>query len=185
MQRGLSKILMAGVPRLNPDLSTTVTAEDGRVVHTIPPAALTQGGIGILYERLVGLHYEKNGYNVEYRSRLGYLDAGVDLIARNENECRFIQCKFRLQSMSRSTVESLLFAASRFVKNNLTPYENHFDLVVPFEAKAFPNRWNTKKTSLIPNPARKAFLRYNTTQQKIRLHIVEIPLETPESFVLN
>jgi hypothetical protein len=176
---------MAGIPRLNPDLSITVTAEDGQIVHAIPSSALTQGGIGYLYERLVGLHYERIGYAVEYRSHLGYLDAGVDLIARNESQCRFIQCKFTLQSMSRAKVEALLFAASTFVRRNLTPLANHFDLVVPSEAIAFPSRRSRKNAKPLTNTAREAFLRYNATQHQIRLGIVEVPMEVPESFVVD
>lgn len=160
-------------------------AENGQIVHTIPSHALTRGGIGYLYERLVGLHYEQIGYAVEYRSHLGYLDAGVDLIARTDNQCRFVQCKFTLQSMSRAKVEKMLFAASAFVKNNLGPHENHFDLAVHSEAIAFPIRQSKRKNGPNVNPARNAFLGYNATQHQVRLNIVEIPMEIPESFVFD
>lgn len=185
MERGLNRKLMAGVPKLNPDLSITVTAEDGQIVHTIHPRALTRGGIGFLYERLVGLHYERSGYVVEYRSHLGYFDAGVDLIARDERRCRFIQCKFTLKSMSRAKVETLLFAASKFVRSNLEPRKNHFDLVVPSEEIAFPRRQRRKNASSLPNAAREAFLKYNATQHQVQLSIVEVPMELPEFFVLD
>ena len=185
MQRGLSKKLKVGVPRLNPDLSVSVATEDGQIVHTIPSLALTCGGIGYLYERLVGLHYEQRGYVVEYRSHLGYLDAGVDLIARNDSQCRFVQCKFTLKSMSRAKVEKLLFSASAFVKNNLGPHENHFDLVVLSEAIAFPIRQSKKKGSPAMNPARNAFFSYNATQHQVRLNIVEVPMGIPESLVFD
>lgn len=135
------------MPCLNPDLSVSVTAEDGQLIHTIPSQALTGGGIGFLYERIVGLHYEQGGYTVEYRGHLGYLDAGIDLIARNDNQCRFVQCKFTLQSISRAKVEKLLFAASAFVMNNLGPHENYFDLAVLSEAIAFPVRQSKRKGS--------------------------------------
>lgn len=176
---------MAGIPRLNSDLSVSVTAENGTIVHTIPSSALIQGGIGYLYERLVGLHYERIGYAVEYRSHLGYLDAGVDLIARNESQCRFIQCKFTLRSMSPAKVEALLFAASTFVRASLTPLANYFDLVVPSEAIAFPTRRSRKNVKPLANTAREIFLRHNATQKKIRLGIVEVPMEVPESFVFD
>jgi hypothetical protein len=181
----MSKMLMAGVPRLNPDLSVSVTAEDGQVVHTLPSRALTRGGIGYLYERLVGLRYEQSGYAVEYRSHLGYLDAGVDLIARNETECRFVQCKFTLRPLSRAKVETLLFAASKFVRSSLGPHENHLDLVVLSEALAFPIRLTKNRASQTGNPARRAFLSHNATQHQVRLNIVEVPMEIPESFVVD
>lgn len=185
MQRGLNRKLMDGIPRINSDLSITVVTGNDKIVHAIPSSALTQGGIGYLYERIVGLHYEKIGYAVEYRSHLGYLDAGVDLIAKNDSECRFIQCKFTLQSMSRAKVEALLFSASTFVRYNLTPLANHFDLVVPSEAIAFPNRRNRKSANPLTNTAREAFLRYNATQHQVRLGIVEVPMEVPESFIVD
>lgn len=176
---------MAGVPRLNSDLSVTVTNMDMQVVHIIPPYALTRGGIGFLYERLVGLHYEAKGYNVEYRNRLGYFDAGVDLIANKEKERRFIQCKFRTKSISQSEVERLLLAASTFVKNNLAPRGNHFDLAIPFEFMAFPLPRSTKKSRPTSNLARSAFLKYNAIQSQIQLHIVEIPMEIPDMLTVN
>lgn len=171
MQRGLSKKLMKGVPQLNSDMSVTVTANDGSIIHVIPSSALARGGIGYLYERIVGLHYERIGYSVEYRCHLGFMDRGVDLVAKNETECHFIQCKFTLKSMSRAKVESLLFAASAFVQKNLEPISNHFDLVVPSKETAFPERRQT---------AQRAFFRYNTTQRQVRLNIVEVPIEVPE-----
>jgi len=171
MQRGLNKKLMAGVPRLNPDLSVTVTAEDGSIAHVIPSNVLTKSGIGYLYERLVGLHYQRIGYCVEYRCHLGFRDRGVDLVARNQTECRFIQCKFTLQAMGAAKVESLLFAASSFVSENLEALENHFDLVVPSKKAAFPEGRRR---------AEQAFLRYNATQHKVHLNLVEVPIEVPE-----
>lgn len=171
MQRGLSKKLMEGVPQLNSDMSVTVTAHDGSIAHVIPSSALAQGGIGYLYERIVGLHYERIGYSVEYRCHLGFRDRGVDLVARNEMECRFIQCKFTLRSMSPSKVESLLFAASAFVQENLEQRKNHFDLAVPSKEAAFPARRQT---------AQRAFFRYNATQHQVQLNIVEVPIEVPE-----
>lgn len=174
MQRGLSRLLMAGVPVVNADLSVDVLGPGGDRLHSIAPAALVGGGVGYLYERLVGLDYERQGYSVEYRSRLGYRDAGVDLIAKRANEIRFIQCKCVLHAISPMHVERILFAASEFVRSNLGPLENHFDLVVPFEGRAFPTRSSRGRRA--ENKARAAFLRYNGTQRRVRLHIREFPL---------
>lgn len=57
MQRGLSRLLRDGISHVNPDLSITVTAPDGSVLHSIPPTALATGGIGYVYERVVALDY--------------------------------------------------------------------------------------------------------------------------------
>ena len=175
MQRGLSRLLMAGVPVVNADLSVEVLGPDGDRLHTIAPAALVGGGIGYLYERLVGLDYERQGYSVEYRSRLGYRDAGVDLVAKRANEARFIQCKCVLHAISPMNVERILFAASGFVRSNLGPVENHFDLVVPFEARAFPPRSGRGRGRgrQAENKARASFLGYNGTQGRVRMHIRE------------
>lgn len=173
---------MAGIPRLNADLSITVSGEnDDDVIDIIPACMLVRGGIGYFFERIVGLHYERAGYSVEYRSHLGYLDEGVDLIAHNEMQRRFIQCKFTLKSMPTAKVELLLVKASKFVAQNLGPAQNHFDLVIPFESVAFPLPKIGKNGKSKPtNSARLAFQRYNATQSRVRLHIVEIPIEIPE-----
>lgn len=181
MQRGLSKKLMAGVPRINTDLSISVLDGTGSLVHLIPAEALASGGVGYLYERLVGLDYERRGYNVEYRSHLGYRDAGVDLIAVDSEEKRFVQCKFTLHSMGRGKIEELLYKASKFVKANLGHQKNHFDLVVPDEAAAFPHPGHR---NLAKNIAKRVYLRYNETQNDIQLHIVEIPMPLPDSIKL-
>lgn len=158
---------MAGVPRLNSDMSVTVTAENGSVAHVLPAEALAGGGIGYFYERLVGLHYERAGYRVEYRSHLAFLDKGVDLVASSASERRFIQCKFTRRSIGVAKVERLLYGASTFVRDNLGLGKHHFDLVVPSRAIAFPEGCR----------AERAFTRYNASQHHVRLNIVEVPME--------
>ncbi len=49
---------------------------------------------GDAYEKSVGLEYEKEGYDVEYRGlNYGRKDGGIDLIARKDNEIILIQCE--------------------------------------------------------------------------------------------
>lgn len=177
MQRGLNKKLRAGTPRVNADLSVDVLGTDGQVIHAISPAALTGGGIGFVYERIVGLHYEALGYVVDYRSRLGYRDAGVDLVARRDAETRFVQCKCTLHRISPAAVEQLLYAASEFVLKNLAPGENRFDLVVPFVERTFPAPPPGART--LRNKAKDVFLRYNRTQHQVVLDVVEVPFPMP------
>lgn len=182
--RGLSKRLAQGIPRLNSDMSVTIYGAGNEVIETLPAVMFTNGGIGYFYERVVGLNYERAGYAVEYRYRLGFLDRGVDLIARKPSEHRFVQCKFTLKSMPVAKVERLLAAASTFVAENLCQGQNHFDLVVPFEEVAFPvrkSRSRAKEKQV--NAAKLAFQRYNTTQPWVRLHIVEIPVDVPEDLL--
>lgn len=50
--------------------------------------------IGRMYERYIGYHYEKSGYDVQYRGiELGLQDGGIDLICRKHDETFVIQCK--------------------------------------------------------------------------------------------
>lgn len=179
MQRGLSRKLRQGRPVLNADLSVSVYAGDESLICLIPPAAFVGGGMGYFFERIVCLHYEKLGYEVEERSCLGYQDRGVDLVANAPGERVFVQCKFTLQSMGSKKVEELLYSASVFVSENLSARANYFDLVVPSLALAFPAQRGTRKPS-----ARHAFVRHNGLQNKIKLRLVEVLIELPDEFDL-
>ena len=47
------------------------------------------------FEKYVGKIYEDDGYEVDYRGlNLGFLDGGIDLIAKNNDEILLIQCKY-------------------------------------------------------------------------------------------
>ena len=179
MQPGLSRKLLAGIPRIDKDLSITVVDSYGNTLHTISPAALAGGGFGYVYERLVGLQYESQGFCVEYRSRLGYHDRGVDLIA-DRSDCRiFVQCKCSFVPFSPGKIETLLAKASSFVKANLTEHSNQFVLVVPSLELAFPKRKSKGGKSPAPNRAHHAFLKYNSLQSDVRLEVVEVPVSVP------
>lgn len=180
MQQGLSRKLRQGRPVLNADLSVSVYGKDGKLLCSIPAAALVGGGIGYLFERIVCLRYEELGYAVEERSCLGYVDRGVDLLANAPGERVFVQCKFTLQSMGPKKVEELLFAASSFVSENLCDGVNYFDLVVPSVALAFPVGRGQRSSS-----ARHAFVRHNRLQHKVKLRLIEVPMEMPEQFQLS
>lgn len=175
MANGLSRRLMQGTPELNPDMSLSIRDRDGVAIDTLPASMLTNGGMGNFYERVVGLHYERAGFTVEYRSHLGFLDRGVDLIARNPGEQRFIQCKFTLKAMPKARVEQLLFSASSFVKEHLSPGRNFFDLVVPFKDLAFPVKGGENKANF-------AFYRHGLTQSLVHLNIVEVQIVLPHDF---
>lgn len=179
MQRGLSRKLRQGRPVLNADLSVSVYAGDESLICLIPPAAFVGGGMGYFFERIVCLHYERLGYEVEERSCLGYQDRGVDLVANAPGERVFVQCKFTLQSMGSKKVEELLYSASVLVSENLSAGANYFDLVVPSLALAFPAQRGTRKPS-----ARHAFVRHNGLQNKVKLRLVEVPIELPDEFDL-
>jgi hypothetical protein len=178
MLRGMSRLLADGVPRINTDLSVSVLNDAGAEIHRLPPTALTRGGIGYVYERLVCIHYITNGYTVSHRASLGFLDQGIDLIAERPGERIFVQCKFTLKSMGPKRVEQLLYAASKFIKSNLSTESNYFDLVIPSKEIAFPPH---KIRNMRASSPLKAFQQYNKTQNLIKLRINEVPIETPET----
>ena len=164
------------MPRLNEDLSLAVIGADGGVLHSIPPSALASGGIGYVYERIVALEYEAEGYTVEQRSSLGYGDMGIDLTCDKPNERIFVQCKFGLKPFSVSKIEELLFKASKYVKSNTCAGANYFDLVIPNAQLAFPTPKKARIDSRHQNKAKFAFLRHNTLQAAITLRIREVPV---------
>ena len=172
-------MLLSGTPCVHKDLSITILDPVGNTLHTIPPAALAGGGFGYVYERLVGIHYESQGFSVEYRSRLGYLDRGVDLVA-DRSDCRlFIQCKCSFVPFSPKKIEELLAKASLYVRENLVARRNSFLLVVPSIELAFPTPRPKRGKSFTPNRARHAFLRYNAMQPDVRLELVEVSISVP------
>lgn len=179
MQRGLSRKLRQGRPVLNADLSVSVYASDESLICLIPAAAFVGGGMGYFFERIVCLHYQRLGYEVEERSCLGYQDRGVDLVANAPGERVFVQCKFTLQSIGPKKVEELLFAASRFVRDNLGDGANYFDLVVPSLGVAFPAKRGRNMAS-----ARHAFLRHNYLQHDVQLRLLEVPIDVPDCYQL-
>ena len=183
MQQGLSRILRDGIPHLNSDLSITVKNPDGIVLHSIPAKALTAGGIGYLYERVVALDYAARGYEVEQRSSLGFRDRGIDLVCENATERIFVQCKFSLKPFSVKKVEDVLFKASGYIKQNLSTRKNYFDLVVNSDQIAFPlpKRSSTEKNV---NKAKFAFLRHNAMQSNLLLRIQEVELPLPSHFAI-
>jgi Holliday junction resolvase-like predicted endonuclease len=181
MLRGMNRLLAAGHPRINPDLSVSVLDPLGNEVHRLPPMALTKGGIGYVYERVVCIHYANMGYAVSHRASLGYLDQGIDMVAERPGEKVFIQCKYTSQAFSPKKIETLLYAASRFIADNLGPQMNQFDLVVPNESIAFPPR----KPGRSARAARDVFMRHNRTQSLIRLRITEVPIDIPDEILLG
>lgn len=179
VQQGLSGKLRQGRPVLNADLSVSVYDNDEKLICLLPAAALVGGGMGYFFERIVCLRYEELGYAVQERSCLGYLDRGVDLLASAPGERVFVQCKFALKSMGPKKVEELLYAASAFVMENLCDGANYFDLVVPSLTLAFPAKRGKGASSALH-----AFVRHNRLQHKVKLRLVEVPIELPEVFQL-
>ncbi len=174
--QGLNRRLMAGIPRVTPEHAVEIFDTSGQVIDTISASELTPSDFGAVYERLVGLHFEAEGYHVEYRgAKLGFNDHGVDLIARRTSETRFIQCKSTTRPMSRQQVEWILYKASTYIDNHAHGQSQFFELVIPSIDQVFPTKIGKQSGKAKPNPSRQRFLIHNQRQQQVRLVITEIP----------
>lgn len=114
---------------------------------------------GMLYERMVGIHYEKNGYDVEYCGlNKGVLDQGIDLICRKYEELTcYIQCKSGEKTIGKQGIETILYKGGNFIAKN----ENHkcrFILAIETE-------------KLVSTVNRRRFMQWNQIQSKVRLEI--------------
>jgi Holliday junction resolvase-like predicted endonuclease len=173
--RGLSRRLLAGVPRLNLDTSVSVLDPEGAQIDMIPRSHLRPSDYGYVYERLVGLDYEARGFAVQYRMQFGYQDSGVDLVCERADQVRFVQCKYVGGTISRAKVEKLLYSASAFVaRHSGLDRQLFFDLAVPCIALAFPTRVTRRSKRTVPNVALASFERYNQLQRRVRLNVVEV-----------
>ncbi|MGZ2749049.1 restriction endonuclease [Burkholderia stagnalis] len=167
---------MAGIPRVTPEHAVEVFNTSGQVIDTISADQLTPSDFGAVYERLVGLRFEAEGYHVEYRgATLGFNDQGVDLIARRASETRFIQCKSTTSPMSKQQVEWILYKASTYIDKHAHGQDQFFELVIPSIDKVFPTKLGKQSGKVRPNSSKQRFLIHNQRQQRVRLVITEIP----------
>lgn len=73
------------------------------------------------YERYVGKRYEDNGYEVEYRGlNLGFLDKGIDLVAKKNNKIFLIQCKYwkKKDSITHNMLKEFYGNCNFYIDNN-------------------------------------------------------------------
>ena len=146
----------------------------------IPYAALEANNWGYLYEKFVGQYFEEKGYSVEYVGLTkGFVDGGIDLIARSKDKRYFIQCKYLMKSkLTKSKIENILYKAGNTISNMDHSRNDTFALVVPDKDLAF-SKIKKKNNSLIAKyeyPLYDYFLTKNHTQEQIRLEVLEIPM---------
>ncbi|SFT72913.1 hypothetical protein [Paraburkholderia aspalathi] len=182
--KGLNRRLMAGIPHVTPGHAVEVFNTAGQLIDTIGAGELTPSDFGAVYERLVGLHFEAEGYLVKYRgATLGFYDQGVDLVARRGLETRFIQCKSKIRSLSRQQIEWILYKASAYIDKHAQGPDQFFELVIPSMSRVFPTKVGKQSGKVKPNPSKQRFLVHNQRQKRVRLVITEIPfacIEPPE-----
>lgn len=128
----------------------------------------------------MGQHFEEKGYSIEYVGLTkGFLDGGIDLIARSEDKSYFIQCKYQMENkLTKAKIENILYKAGN--KISKMEYSRHdvFALVVPDKELAF-RKTKLKSNSLTTKyeyPMYNYFLSKNNAQNHIRLEILEIPM---------
>lgn len=171
--RGLGKRLLSGRIEVGQDIGVQVFAADGALIDSIAPGSMTVTDWGIVYERWVGLELEKEGWEVDYRGlSLGFYDGGVDLVAFREGNTRYLQCKFKSNSMGNQRIQNVLYAADRYLNDQPLSRGDTFELVVPSIAKAFPTKPRKNKQTK-PNLAEQ---RFKAANNRITVKITEIPM---------
>jgi hypothetical protein len=182
--QGLTKRLRAG--RLSVSFATgvAITDESGAVIDQIAPETIAASDWGIVYERWVGLELEREGWEIDYRGlSLGWSDQGIDLIATRETATRYLQCKFLTRSLGKQQIEQLLYTASGFLTKQELVRGDVFELVVPSIEAAFPSKRKKSKPAQ-QNWLKAKFLNHNYTQNRIRLGITEIPMDSGSRVLL-
>lgn len=79
------------------------------------------------FEKYVGKYFEDDGYEVEYRGiNLGFLDGGIDLIAKKNNKIFLIQCKYwkKKDSITHNMVKEFYGNCNFYIDNNKLNREN-------------------------------------------------------------
>ena len=114
---------------------------------------------GMLYERMVGIYFENNGYDVEYCGlNKGVLDEGIDLIChKSEEPTCYIQCKSGEKTIGKQGIETILSKGGNFIAKN-EKHKCHFVLVI-------------ESDKLVSKVNRLRFLQWNQIQSKVRLEI--------------
>ncbi len=148
----------------------------GKII--IPYATLKPYEWGYLYEKYVGQYFEKKGYSIEYVGLTkGFLDGGIDLIARSENKSYFIQCKYQVKNkLSKAKIENILYKAGNTISKMEHSRSDVFALVVPNKDSAF-RKIKLTSNSLIAKyefPMYDYFLSKNDIQNQIKLEILEV-----------
>lgn len=174
---GLAKYLKAGEMTFNP---IEECIEISNIGFKIQYSDITSEDWGQIYEKYVGQILEGQGYKIFYQGlEKGFLDQGIDLIAENETDIIYVQCKYLKIHLTKSRIEWILYKAS---KELLKAYENNtkkiiFMLVVNNIDENFSKRIPKGYKNTISNnkyPLLEYFLSHNNTQNKVRLECIEI-----------
>ncbi|UOY06568.1 restriction endonuclease [Muricauda sp. SCSIO 64092] len=141
---------------------------------------------GRIYEKFVGQCLEKEGYEVKYNGlESGFLDKGIDIIAKKKDRINFIQCKFSTRSkIGKSKINWILYKASNELYKQYQNSEKRiiFTLIVNSTETSFSKKipknfkLNFTHSSKIEYPWLQYFLEHNYIQDKIKLEFREIKM---------
>ena len=177
---GINKILMSGHLQFDNDERKIIIVDNiGCIKHSLRYNEIKNSDWGYVYERHVGLHFESSGYSVSFRGmKLGMCDGGIDLIIEKGFFKQFIQCKYGVsRRLGKQDIEVLLYKASSFLSKQNQCEKLNFALVIPSISQIFASRKmkGIHRDKLI-FPLAEYFLSKNQAQNKVRLTIVEVPM---------
>lgn len=179
---GIANFLKSGKIRLN------VLDEKIEIIESqdfIFYDSLSASDWGYVYEKHVGQVLEEEGWEVDYRGlKEGFLDGGIDLMAYKGGVVNSIQCKYLTSVITKSTIEWLLYKASRLldVTSLKYPKKTLFTLVVSDVERSFSKNkrqnFNLRfsDTSKVDYPLLQYFLDHNQVQDKVKLNFREIKM---------
>lgn len=114
---------------------------------------------GMLYERVVGIYYEKSGYDVEYNGIInGVLDQGIDLICcKPDQPTCYVQCKSGQKHIGKQGIETILYKGGNYI-SKVERRRCRFVLVIESE-------------KMLADVNRRRFLHWNKHQSKVKLEV--------------
>lgn len=177
---GIANYLRSGRIIINTSKKQIEISNSGIV---LPYSRISDSEWGLVYEKYVGQVLEAEGYDVEYNGlEKGFLDRGIDLIARRDDKLNFVQCKFVHRTISKNRIEWILYKASGLLYNTYRKENKkiYFTLIVSNKDQCFSKRvpknfrLNFTEASKIEYPMLQYFLDHNYIQDKIKLEFREI-----------
>lgn len=180
---GICKLLNSGKLSLNKSLKCIEITHEK--VIAIPYSDIKPTDWGFIYEKYVGQTLEAEQYVVFYEGlSKGFLDRGVDIIAENEKEKLFIQCKFKKGRISKNDLEWILYKASKILLEEYSKSSKKisFVLVINNTQANFAKRISKNDCiyKKIEYPLLQHFLNYNNKQDKVRVCVREITMINSE-----
>lgn len=142
---------------------------------------------GQVFEKFVGQQYESEGYVVKYNGlEMGFLDRGIDIIAEDNKNIFFIQCKYHNKTFSKNSIEWILYKASNFIDKykDKNHRKLHFVLAVKSISKNFSAKKVKRKELKIKAPLKPVRPLYNYILEKNQLQRI-VRIDIKEYDLLN